>query len=473
MDFTANNSITNEVAKVSISKDLLTAYITFTQAFGGYLLTYDNILSILEKSRIAYGIDHDLLKQYSNNPAKPYDSPIEVAKGIPPENGKDASMKFHFNLVRDKSPKILPNGDVDHRALNYIENVRKGDLLATLTRETKGKSGINVFGLKINPKPGKPRVLPKGKNVDISEDGLSLVAGSDGNVEIIDGKINISRILEIKGDVGVGTGHINFSGDVKITGNIVSKYNVTAEGSIYIGGCIEASQIHAGSDIVIMQGIKGLSAQGISTCNIYANGNIASKFIENATVFANGNVLTDSILHSKVSSYESILVTGKVGSITGSKVRALKELECNIVGSSSAASGSRTELQSGITDSIKENFETLKEEVEKLSAEVDNYSKKIAELENFPNRTPIQNKKLYQYTERKNDAVHSLTVKEKEIEHLEVMFDRSDLGCIRIRKTLFAPAHININSASAVFDTNQYNCVLTDNHGEINVSPNA
>jgi len=44
---------------------------------------------------------------------------------------------------------------------------------------------------------GKPAVLPKGKNVEISEDGQSLIAGIDGQVNYIDGKVSVFANYEV------------------------------------------------------------------------------------------------------------------------------------------------------------------------------------------------------------------------------------------------------------------------------------
>ena len=59
---------------------------------------------------------------------------------------------------------------------------------------------------------GKPAIMPKGKNVEISEDKMYMISTIDGCVEYVDGKVNVFPLLEIKNDVDVSTGNIHFVG---------------------------------------------------------------------------------------------------------------------------------------------------------------------------------------------------------------------------------------------------------------------
>lgn len=459
------SAVANEQGTISIAKDLLSAYLTFTPPSGGRLLSYNDLLTLLKSSRILYGLDHNVLKSLAGNVNKPYGQPILVASGIQPQSGTDAKIVFNFSLARDKTPKMLPNGDVDHKVLSYVQNIHKGDLLASLIKETQGIPGKNIFGLDVKPKPGRSRILPKGKNTEISPDGLSLYATADGTVEILDGRITVVSLLEIKGDVGVATGHIIFAGDVKITGNIISTYNVLAEGSIYIGGCIEASEIRAGKDITITQGVKGMSSQGISACKIYAGGNITTKFIENATVFANGVIRTDSILHSRVSCYDTVLVWGRTGNIVGGEVRALKEIVCDVVGSPGAVAAAKTIIESGKTNSIMSNFHTLQEEIKQLEVDIEKYKSALIELENFPNPTVAQNKRMYSCSKNLKEAEKQIVAKTSEVHFIEMMLEKKDIGKITINKTMYPPTTMTIDAFTEVFDEvikNSHFCVIDD-----------
>jgi len=443
----------DEQAAISVGKDYLSAYLTFSPPKGGRLLTYGELVKLLNDKKVIFGIDNDKLQSLSGTMKKQYNAPILVASGIAPVNGTDAKVDFNFSIARDRTPKLLPDGTVDHRALNYVESVHKGDVLARMTKETPGTSGINVFGAEVKPKQGRPRVLPKGRNTEITPDKLSLVASADGNVEIIDGKITISSLLEIKGDVGAATGHVIFAGDVKISGNVISTYNVMAEGSVFVGGVIESSEIRAGQDITIAHGVKGLASRG-SECIIYAGGNITSKFIENATVFANGTIRTDSIIHSKVSSYDTIIVWGRTGNIIGGKVRALREIVCDTVGAAGRLTAAKTVLESGFTDSITENYSSLKAEVERLEADIDRYKKTIKELEHVPNPSSAQSKRMYASNKSLKEAELTYQDKLTELALLDSVFDTHWPGKITVNKTMYPPVIMTIDKQTRTFEEN-------------------
>jgi len=472
MDINAANQFVplDETASLSVSKDLLSAFLVFTPSRGGRILTYGDLVKLLDDKKVTFGVDHEKLKALAGDVRKQANIPILIASGIPPVNGTDAKIDFNFNVARDKMPKLLPNGDVDHRALNYVESVHKGDLLAKMTKETPGAPGTNVFGGEIKPKGGRQRIMPKGRNTEILPDKLSLVAAADGTVEILDGKITVSSLLEIKGDVGPATGHIMFSGDVKVTGNVISTYNITAEGSIYIGGVIESSEIRAGHDITIAHGVKGMASRG-SECYIYAGGNITSKFIENARVFANGVIRTDSILYSKVSSYDTILVWGRAGSIIGGKVRALKEVVCDVVGSSGTVMSAKTVLESGLTESLSENYTTLRDEVMQLEADIEKYKKTIRELEHFPNPTAAQSKRLYASNKSLKETEIIIQEKSLELNLLSSVFERQIAGKITVNKTMYPPVIMTIDKDTRVFEDVVKSCSFRSIDHDVTIVP--
>jgi len=84
--------------------------------------------------------------------------------------------------------------------------------------------------------------LPRGKNVLLAEDGLSLLAGIDGRVEIIDGKIHIYAVYEVSGNVDNSTGNIDFVGNVIIHGNVLTGFEVKSGGYIEVSGRVRGCE---------------------------------------------------------------------------------------------------------------------------------------------------------------------------------------------------------------------------------------
>jgi uncharacterized protein (DUF342 family) len=51
---------------------------------------------------------------------------------------------------------MLEDGSVDYHQLSAYESVKKGQLIAEYVKETAGKSGRRVDGVRIEPAEGRP-----------------------------------------------------------------------------------------------------------------------------------------------------------------------------------------------------------------------------------------------------------------------------------------------------------------------------
>ena len=68
------------------------------------------------------------------------------------------------------------NGRVDFRELNLVENVEAGQILATKKPPEEGVAGRTVTGKSLPAKPGKNTQIEIGKNVKLSDDGMSAMS---------------------------------------------------------------------------------------------------------------------------------------------------------------------------------------------------------------------------------------------------------------------------------------------------------
>lgn len=82
-----------------------------------------------------------------------------------------------------------------------------------------------MLGRVIAAKKGKGLPPLVGRGFDKSVDGLTYTAAIDGKIERHKNRIIILPILEINGDVDVGTGNIDFVGDVVIHGSVNRSQN--------------------------------------------------------------------------------------------------------------------------------------------------------------------------------------------------------------------------------------------------------
>lgn len=349
-----------DIIVVSVSPDKMEAYINL-KSQDDIQITYDMIKEILIKNNIVYGIDEEKLKTIIKD--KLYNINIKIASGKKSIDGVDGYLTYHFNLNRSAKPELLEDGSVDFHNLNIVENVEADQLLVTYTFPVDGEDGHNVLGTVMPYKKGKSYILPKGKRVKISDDGTQLLAEIDGNVEIIDGKVSVSDVMTINGDVDVGTGDLYFKGDIIITGNVITGFSVTSLGSITVEGYVEASTLRAEGDIILKNGI-----QGAGKGKLLAGGNIVTKFIEMSEVYSKGVITTNVIMNSIVESESDIIVNGTRGYIIGGLTKALNKIQATGLGNISEIA---TTLEVGFTEESIKKLSSLEKRIDILSHELE------------------------------------------------------------------------------------------------------
>ncbi|MCM3599652.1 FapA family protein [Robertmurraya korlensis] len=185
-----------------------------------------------------------------------------VAKGEPAITGADAVVRYFQLSVR--KPTIREDGKADYFDLHFIDEVKAGDWLGEKIPCTEGVSGRNILGEVLLPIKGKDKPLfYDHKTVEkIEKEGVTtLKAIVDGVVQYKDGKISVGNHLLINGDVGTGTGNIQFDGSVTINGMVSAGFSVKATQDISILGELGISGVKEveseSGDIFIKGGVFG------------------------------------------------------------------------------------------------------------------------------------------------------------------------------------------------------------------------
>jgi len=283
------------------------------------------------------------------------------------EHGVDSKIIFEVDTSHDLKPAENEDGSVDFKQTNFVNTVKKGQVLARKTPNTPGKSGTTVTGINIKAKDGKMANFKFGKNVEVSEDEMSIVSTCDGSIKMAGVKISIIEVLEIFSDVGVKTGNVSFSGRIIIRGNVTSGYKVETQDSIEIYGVVESAEILAGGDIIISGGV-----QGNDECLIRAGGEIKSNYFNNCKIIAGGEIYTDSMMHCDVVSDASITAKGRKGLILGGQYVARHHIAAKTIGTEI---GTTTKLQLGITNEIMTQFQELAANIKDYKANVSKLKK--------------------------------------------------------------------------------------------------
>lgn len=284
-----------------------------------------DIFDYLSEQGIVYGIREDEIKNYCKE--KEYSKELVAAQGKEPINGADAQLIYDFDNSNESRFTEDEDGTIDFRNLNNVINVTKDTVLCHIVPEQEGEDGIDVYGNSINYKKGKSILFNHGNNTHISEDGLQLLASSDGCVEFKNDKVYIESVYKVN-NVDNTTGNIDFIGNVVINGDVKAGFSVTAKGDIKIKGMVEGAFINSGGEVVISKGMNGM---GKGT--IVAKGNVTSKYIENAIIFSEKSVFAEALINSEVIAKESIILRGSAAAIIGGISQAENVIYAKTIGS--------------------------------------------------------------------------------------------------------------------------------------------
>lgn len=311
--------------KPEITKDKMTVFLNVIVYNPQQQVTPQEIVAKLNSIGVVYGINNQIINEFCEN--RQFFKSIRAATGLQPTKGDDGFLTFFFRKEISNAPVELADGTLDFKNMNNIENVSKDDLLCQRTPAQPGVDGMDVMGNPVPSAMGKEAVMPIGKNIVISEDGLSAYAGIEGEISYRNNTIIIEDCKIIKGDVGPGTGNIEYNGSVIVNGEVMEGFSVKATKNITIKGNVEGAQIVAGGDIALLSGINGMS-KGI----VKADGDITAKYVENVTIDCGGTFRTDVAINCIVWSKGAIIVKGKNGAILSGSYMANDYIYVKTVG---------------------------------------------------------------------------------------------------------------------------------------------
>jgi len=347
-DFNPDNQAT---LNVETAEQEMKAYIIVTQPGpGGPDPAKDEIISLLQSNGVIFGIKEEIIESFIDYPQ--YNTQVLVAEGKKPADGEDAHIVYNFAIDHSHIALKEKNGRVDFKEQNLIENVEAGQLLAKKVVLQQGEPGSTVTGRSLAANPGKDIEMELGKNVKLSDDGLTAIAVINGQVLLTGGKINVEPVYTVEGDVNMHTGNILFLGTVIVKGSVESGFTVKAAGNIEVMGSVGKSILDAEGDIIVHQGIMGKNEGRVK-----AGINVVAKFIEHARIEAEENVVvSDGIIHSQVDANQRIVCQGKRASIVGGKLRAGEEINAKVLGS---VAGTETIFEVGFDPKSKERLMEL------------------------------------------------------------------------------------------------------------------
>jgi uncharacterized protein len=388
-------------------------------------LTLDALKEYISQKGIVYGIigDDDITTFFTS--PEPKEEGWLIARGTPPQSGKDAKIIYHFDPEAHTVGTVRESGIIDFKDKGEIQQVKEGGLLAEKVPLVKEVPGKDVFGQTILVDKAQDVLLLAGENTKVSEDGLKLFAKTGGRPALIkDGRISVHPELRIEGDVGLETGHIQFNGHINVRGIIQDGFRV--KGGRLTAMEINKAEVDIEGDIDIQGGIIG--------SKIKSSGNIRARYIEASTIRALGDIsVRDEVLHGDIEANGLFSMSSPAGKIISSTISARKGLEAAFIGSGASrpctlnigVDSQAKELSERIgleIDRRKNEQEAFRKEIEKLKRESKNYDGQIAHLAQVQDRGTLEQKTLKaqkEALEQKND-LSRLSQVEWEYKNLEL-----------------------------------------------------
>lgn len=446
---------------VSVSEDSMEASIRIIPpSETGPKPSVFDIMDELRRRQVVYGVKEGRITKYLEQGV--YCTDFVAAQGLPPVHGEDARIEYFFNTDLDSRPVLREDGSVDFFNLNTISHCRQGQVLAKLIPETKGEYGINVLGAKIKPRDVKKAALKYSNNIELSEDGTELISLVDGHVNLIDGKVFVSNVFDVK-NVDTSTGNIDYDGSIKISGNVQSNFSVKSRGNIVVDGIVEGAYLEAGGDIIIARGMNGMS-KGV----LKAGGNIVVKYLENASVEAGGYVQAEAIIHSTVMAGTEVIVDGKRGSIAGGRVYATSKVSAKHIGSEMGVS---TIIEVGVNPAVKARYAQVQKEVMEAAHELKTvepvimtYLQKKKQGEQLTLQQTLYLKSLLDKREESRAKLESLN---DEMLTTQAMLERQGEAQVIVTGDVYPGVKIGIGEVSMVVQSNMTYCKFIKLRGDV------
>ena len=455
----SNSKIKADISVV-VSRDRMEAFLQIDLPEGAAKPDMDTVINKMHEVGVTYGILSESVSLALRQPGLR----VLCARGTPAENGTDAKIQALLDLSNQGKPAELADGSVDFKNISMYTDVAKGQAVAEKIPATPGIPGSDVLGNPVPPRPGKDLMFQHGANLQV-EENIKLVAMVGGNLVIQGNKMSVSPILQIKSDVDLATGNIDFSGDVAIQGSVQEGFSVKAGGNIDIAGIVSGGSV-SGHNVNVRLGILGLN-KGV----IKATGNVIAKFIENATVEADQDILVnDVVLHSHLSAGGKIRVEGKRGQIVGGVAAAGDEIVAKSAGTASTID---TELQAGVNPKLREEYFRLRKEIKPMEESLDQLQKGLVKLRSIDQNllSPEKKEMMLKLTRAQFSAMGQVETSRKRLCELEAACEELRGGQVRIADYVYPGVKIVIGSlVKPIQEITRYVTYYADG-GDIKIRP--
>ena len=143
-----------------------------------------------------------------------------IARGVPQKDGVDGGIRDHYSREQKINITSKEGNIADYKNLNWLQTIHANDVICDIIKPKPEENGVDVRGVEIKAIPGKKPKVPAGKNTAISEDGLMLIATTDGQLSYKGGVFRVDQVVNIDGDIDNSIGNLDVIGSINVNGNV-------------------------------------------------------------------------------------------------------------------------------------------------------------------------------------------------------------------------------------------------------------
>jgi uncharacterized protein len=408
--------------EVMVATDRMSAWIRISPAYGGMPLSKELLDRSLEEKNVRFGINAVLVQTILSEGSCEKEL---IATGTPPVRGEDAEFE---QLVKESDHKGAPqeraDGSVDYKDLGLWISVSKGTPLLRRIPPTPGTPGTGVDGKPIQAIPGADRSLVSGAGAATSkEDPNVILATRIGRPFFMENSAQVDPTLEIDA-VDPSTGNVIFEGNILVRGAVEAGYTVSAGQDLTILDTVEGAHLSAGRNMTLLTGVYGRNSSEIKV-----KGNLEARFLNDCRIECEGNVEVADLISYCMVECDGAIYLGKgggKGQIYGGRIRALKEIQAQILGS---VSETATFIEVAPSRALLLNRDRVGKEMDAIQNDLAIIGKNIRTLKT--DSEGADNAQINKLAAKAASLAEKFEEEKKSLEEIQKKIDISEKGRIR------------------------------------------
>ena len=357
---------------VSVSDDEMIAVgVMHPPQKGGGTLSKDDVLGKLKDNGVVFGIEMKTIGKMLDGEV--YSRKVVLARGKPAKDGQRQRVEYLFNTQMRTPYLIMEYGRINLKELDFVQNRKKGEVLAELVEPSPPEDGSTVTGRKLGAHDeGETQRLKTGKNTELSPDGDKIIASMDGNAFLKNGAVHVESVVTVE-NVDYSTGNIDSNGSVVVKGTVADGFTIKAKGNVEVGKSVGKITIESERDILLRAGMNG-NSEGL----LKSDGDILSRYIENSRIHCRKNLIVEeAVMHSDIRVGGSVLLTGRRAELLAGKAVIGKSLLCKKLG---GVSEIRTDVSLGVSPTRLDRYHSILRIIENKRTLLDQLDSRLQRL---------------------------------------------------------------------------------------------